>query len=272
MHADLQRRVQRYGWDKAAAHYERFWKEPLAPAQTLLMDLAALRPGERVLDVACGTGLVTLNAARAVGPEGEVIGTDLSDEMVTATREMAERESQPTITAERMDAEALDFPDDSFDVALCALGLMYVPDPMEAVREMHRVVKPGGRCVIAVWGQRNQCGWAELFPIVDRRVSSDVCPMFFQLGARGALGSTLDTAGFSEINSQRISTTLRYASEDDACGAGFLGGPVAMAYARFDEQTRAEAHQEYLDSLAPYRDGSAFAIPGEFVVAQGRKA
>ncbi|WP_412068795.1 class I SAM-dependent methyltransferase [Rubrivirga sp. IMCC43871] len=269
MHPDLQRRVQRYGWDKAAHVYEPYWREPLAVAQRQLLDWAALRPGQRVADVACGTGLVTLDAARAVGDTGEVVATDLSDAMVAATTAAAAREGLAHVTALRADAEALPGPGEAFDVALCALGLMYVPDPRRAMREMHRVLRPGGRAVAAVWGRRDRCGWAELFSIVDHRVSSDVCPMFFQLGGEGALEREFTEAGFADVEAVRLSTVLRYTSADDACGAAFLGGPVAMAYARFDEPTRAEAHEEYLASIAEYRDGDGYAIPGEFVVARG---
>src|SRR5215831_16945194 len=90
MDARLQRRIQRYGWDKASAEYERYWREQLAPAQERLLALAALRPGERVLDVACGTGLVSLRAAMLVGPAGDVVATDISQDMVTRARRQAE--------------------------------------------------------------------------------------------------------------------------------------------------------------------------------------
>ena len=269
MSPDLQRRVQRYGWDKAAPVYDRYWQESLEPAQKRLLDRAELRPGQRVLDVACGTGLVTVEAGRAVGASGAVVGTDLSDAMVAATREAAEREGLGNVEAERADAEALPGPDGAFDVALCALGLMYVPDPLQALREIHRVLRPEGRVVAAVWGKRDRCGWAEVFPIVDRRVKSDVCPMFFHLGAEGALEHAFRKAGFTDVEGERISAVLRYESADDACGAAFAGGPAAMAYARFDEQARSEAHAEYLESISPYHDGSSYAVPGEFVVVRG---
>jgi ubiquinone/menaquinone biosynthesis C-methylase UbiE len=97
-----------------------------------------------------------------------------------------------------MDAEALTFDAASFDVALCALGLMYVPEPQKAIAEMHRVLPPRGRAVVAVWGARNRCGWAEIFPIVDRRVASEVCPMFFQLGTGDMLRNVFEAAGFTE--------------------------------------------------------------------------
>lgn len=272
MDARFQRRVQRYGWDKAAAYYEQYWARQLAPAQTRLLELADLRPGEKVLDIACGTGLVTLPAADAVGPSGAVVGTDISDVMVLRLREMAAQRGLPQVSAERMDAEDLRFPDVTFDAALCALGLMYVPDPLKALQEMRRVLGPGGRAVAAVWGARKNCGWAEIFPIVDSRVRSEVCPLFFQLGTGDALKYTMEAADLADVVVGRLTTTLVYDSGEEACGAAFAGGPVALAYSRFDERTSAEAHAEYLASIEPYRRGDGYAIPGEFVVARGRKA
>ena len=271
MDARLQRRVQRYGWDKAAASYERFWQAQLAPAQRRLLELAALAPGERVLDIACGTGLVTFPAAEQVGPSGQVLATDISDVMVTSLREQAARRGLAHVSSARMDAEALDVPDDSMDVVLCALGLMYVPDPVRALSEMHRVLVPGGRAVVAVWGARANCGWADIFPIVDARVESEVCPMFFQLGAGDQLRATMQEAGFADPAIERISSILHYDSPEDACGAAFAGGPVALAYSKFDDRTRAEAHAEYVESITPWRTGDAFDVPGEFVVGTARR-
>ncbi|HLS85229.1 MAG TPA: methyltransferase domain-containing protein, partial [Burkholderiales bacterium] len=195
----LQRRVQRYGWDRAVVAYEASWRDQLEPAHSLMLDMAALQPGERVLDVACGTGLVSFRAAAAVGADGAVVGTDISGEMVeTARREAALRELA-NVAFERADAEALPLPDGAFDAALCGLGLMYVPDPVQALSEMRRVLRPGGRTAAAVWGARRNCGWAEIFPITDARVASEVCPMFFHLGTKDMLARTFEAAGFVEI-------------------------------------------------------------------------
>jgi ubiquinone/menaquinone biosynthesis C-methylase UbiE len=269
MDAKVQRRVQRYGWDKAATTYDRYWQEQLAPAQERLLGLAALRPGERVLEVACGTGLVTFQAAAAVGASGSVVATDISDAMVASLRAEAASRQLTQVTTARMDAEALDVPDGAFDVALCALGLMYVPDPVAALREMRRALAPGGRAVAAVWGARDRCGWADIFPIVDARVRSDVCPMFFQLGTGDRLARAMGDAGFTSVESERLSSVLRYDSAADACGAAFVGGPVALAYSRFDAATREAAHSEYLASIEPWRAGERYEVPGEFVIVRG---
>jgi ubiquinone/menaquinone biosynthesis C-methylase UbiE len=265
----LQRRVQRYGWDKAAAFYERFWSRQLAPAQKRLLELADLQPGEQVLELAAGTGLVTFPAAEAVGPAGRVVATDISDVMVRQLTSDAAARGLSQITAERTDAEALRWDAGAFDAVLCGLGLMYVVNPAACLAESYRVLKPGGRMVAAVWGARRNCGWAEIFPIVDRRVQSEVCPMFFQLGTGSVLAQTMTSAGFTHVTEDRLNTTLEYDSADEAVGAAFAGGPVALAYARFDEGTRESAHAEYLASIEPYRAGDGYRIPGEFVVVRG---
>jgi ubiquinone/menaquinone biosynthesis C-methylase UbiE len=171
-----------------------------------------------------------------------------------------------------MDAEALDLPDASFDVVLCALGLMYVPSPAKALAEAFRVLRPQGRVVTAVWGARRNCGWADIFPIVDARVQSEVCPMFFQLGTGDSLRDAIASAGFERIHADRLSTTLEYETAEQACGAAFAGGPVALAYSRFDARSRDEAHAEYLASIHQWRTSGGYAIPGEFVVVGATRA
>lgn len=272
MKPDLQRRVQRYGWNKASVYYDESWKEQLIPAQDKLLDMARLHPGEKVLETACGTGLVTFRAARSVLPDGEITATDLSDDMVDLAKSMAADRNIHNVIFRQMDAEQLALDDNSFDAAICGLGLMYVPDPLQSMKEMHRVLKPGGRTVVAIWGERKKCGWADIFPIVDKRVASDVCPLFFQQGTGDTLQSTMQSAGFTEIEIERFSVHLHFTSEEHAIKAAFFGGPVALAYHKFDEKTRKEAHQEYLDSINPFRNGNGYDIPGEFVAAKGLKA
>lgn len=271
MEPRLQRRVQRYGWDRAAGLYEHGWRAQLEPAQSLLLERARLAPGEVVLDIACGTGLISRRAALAVRPGGRVLGVDISDEMVRRAAELASAEGLEELRFRRMEAEELDFPDGGFDAVLCALGMMYVTDHRQALREQLRVLRPGGRALCAVWGDRRRCGWAEIFPIVDRRVRSEVCPLFFQLGTGETLANAMSAAGFEEVSSTRITTQLEYPSAAEALEAAFDAGPVALANARFDEATRSTAHAEYLASIEPYRRGDAYHIPGEFVVAQGRR-
>jgi len=267
MDARLQRRIQRYGWDLAAADYESLWQAQLAEAQVALLALASPAEGEQVLDIACGTGLVSLEAARAVGPRGRVLGIDLSERMVDAAERRARDLGLSNCSFSRMDAEMLALPNASFDVVLCALGLMYMPNPERALREMSRVLRPGGRLSLAVWGERANCGWSALFPIVDAEVESEVCPLFFRLGNRDTLANLCVDEKFDDVRHRRLTTTLSFADANEACDAAFVGGPVALAWSRFDDEVRARVRARYLDAINPWRRGQGYRIPGEFVVA-----
>ena len=176
--------------------------------------------------------------------------------MIGRLQNAAARAGLTHVVGQRADAEALDLPEETFDVGLCALGLMYVAEPMRALEHVYRALRPGGRLVVAVWGERAKCGWAEVFPIVERRVASDVCPLFFQMGAGETLRHTLAGAGFDQVEVYRIATTLWFDSGEAACGAAFAGGPVALAYTRFDEPTRAAVHEEYLTSIQAHSTGT----------------
>lgn len=269
MEPNLQRRVQRYGWDKASKYYENSWQAQLRPAHDLLLELSGVQAEEQVLDIAAGTGLVTFRLAELVGKKGHVLGTDISEVMVKTAQQIAESRGISNVDFKRMEAEELEVDDETFDLVVCALGLMYVPEVDAAFNEMYRVLKPGGRASAAVWGQRKNCGWADIFPIVDARVSSDVCPLFFQLGTGDLLEQSFAKAGFRDIEVKRIGTTLEYSSAQEACEAAFLGGPVALAYARFTPKVKEEVKAEYIRSIEAFRTNTGYAIPGEFVTGVG---
>ena len=271
MDARLQRRVQRYGWDLAADAYAQHWHGLLAGVQGELMALAALAPGEAVLDVACGTGVLAVAAAQAVRPAGRVLGVDLADAMVRASGQRAQDLGLGHATFARMDAERLALPDAGFDVALCVLGLMYVPDPDAALRELHRVLRPGGRAVLAVWGARAQCGWAPLFGIVDAEVRSEVCPLFFGLGQGTALARRCAAAGLQVTLQRRRSDWLEHADAADACAAVFAGGPVALAWSRFDAAVRERVQGRYLQAIAPWRQGPGYRVPAEYLIVVAQR-
>lgn len=271
MKPELQRRVQRYGWDYSSPHYEKGWQRQLWPAQERLLQSGNFSDDGKVLDISCGTGLVTFPIAQALQPEGRVTGIDLSEGMIEHAAKESERLGFKNIEFKHMDAEELRFPDNTFDRAINSLGLMYYPDPDQAVAEMYRVLKPGGTAASLVWGRRKACGWAEIFPIVDRRVKSDVCPLFFQLGTGENLYRAFDKAGFTDCSSERFTITLHYNTEEEAIVGAFLGGAVALAYRKFDEQVKNEVHEEYIASIEPFRNAHGFDIPGEFVIVKGRK-
>lgn len=271
MKPELQRRVQRYGWDNAAPYYDTGWQKQLWPAQERILSNIEVKPGDQVLDISCGSGLVTLPIAKSVTPRGKVTGIDLSECMIEEARARTDKTDLSNVTYQQMDAENLEFEDNRFDAVVCSLGLMYFPYPEKALEEMYRVAKAGAEISTLVWGARKECGWASIFPIIDKRVKSDVCPLFFQLGTGTTLKKAFEAIGFKSVSSDRFSITLNFKDNEEACIAAFWGGAVALAYQKFDDQTREEAKKEYLDSIQKFKLADEYNIPGEFVITKGKK-
>jgi len=271
MEPALQKRVQRYGWDKASTYYENTWQQQLKPAHDALFDFAAIQQGQKIIDIACGTGLISFRASAATGNNGFVLATDISDKMIEIADKTSKENNIGNIRFERMDAEELKMNDEEFDVAICALGLMYVPNPLNAMKEMYRVLKKGGKAVVAVWGKRDHCGWADIFEIVDKRVTSEVCPMFFNLGNDNVLEKNFEFGGFSTVKIKKIQSSLEYDTEEAACAAAFEGGPVALAYFKFPENVQKEVCEEYLASIEKYKTKKGYSVPGEFIIGLGLK-
>ena len=169
-----------------------------------------------------------------------------------------------------MNADDLAVEEGRFDAALCALGLMYVPNSRLAVASMRRAVQSGGRVAATVWGQRKNCGWAEIFPIVDARVQSKVCPLFFGCGAPGALHRDFEQAGLRDIREHRQQEMLQFQNDRVLLTAMLISGPVALAVKRFTPEVLTEVEIAFLASLKQHRvaDGR-YLIPGEFVTVVG---
>jgi SAM-dependent methyltransferase len=271
MDARVFRRVQRYGWDAATDAYDRGWVPQLERLTESCVARAAPRPGERVLDLATGTGVGAFAAALAVGAGGRVTGVDVSEKMVKLAARRAANAGVRNVVFQRNDMEATGAGDGAFDAVTCAFGLMFAADRAAAFAEIARVTAPGGRVSVCAWGRRARCGFAEVFPIVDARVDSDVCPLFFALGVPGALTASLARAGLTDVTEESVPVTLSWASADEACRAMLEGGAVALAWSRFSSETRAVVRAEYLASLEPFRRGDRYDVAAEVVFATARR-
>ncbi|HJS38587.1 MAG TPA: DUF1330 domain-containing protein [Burkholderiales bacterium] len=177
----------------------------------VVSDLARLKPGECVLDVACGTGVLALAAAGRVGPEGKVVGLDASADMLGVARRKSAR-----IEWREGRAEAIPYPDRSFDAVVSQFGLMFFEDRAAALREMLRVLRPGGRLAIAVCDALERSpGYAALAALLQRLFGERIADAFrapFALGDEGALQSLCDQAGIDDAKIERHQGTVRFAS------------------------------------------------------------
>ena len=210
-------------WDEVAARWHRWtpvMSAQYAPASELMFDLAQLRPGDRVLDIAAGDGYQSIAAARRVGTSGHVLVTDLAPEQLKYAAAAAREAGVSHIETRVMDAENLDLPDASFDAVLCQFGLMFLPDPDRGLREMLRVLKPGAwaSLVIAAAGGFPE---SELAASIVRDRLGDATPpperiSSASLGGPGALKRRLEAAGFLAVESHEMTVPLRLPSTTDA--------------------------------------------------------
>jgi SAM-dependent methyltransferase len=153
------KRLDAASYDDAAAEFDRLTEQFNGPLAAQLLHLARLQPTDHVLDIGCGTGLVALHAAR-LACNGRVVGIDHSAGMLRQASVKAEASGLGDVIIFRwMDAERLEFPEQSFDVVLSLYALFHFPDPLAAVREMHRVLRPNGRLVIGVGGGPSLLSW-----------------------------------------------------------------------------------------------------------------
>jgi len=181
-----------------------------APITAALIEAAAIKAGQRVLDVAGGAGEPSLTIARVVGPSGHVVCTDAVAEMVATAEREAARQGLHNLDFQPCLADSLPFADDSFNAVVSRLGAMFFPDPASALREMLRVAKPGGRIALAVWGAREFNPFFSLVTdVMARYIESPPedpdAPGAFRFAQPGKLAPIMAEAGAVEIGEQAIS-------------------------------------------------------------------
>jgi SAM-dependent methyltransferase len=247
----------------------RYFIGPWTPG---LIAVAALQPGERALDVACGTGVVTRLVAPAVGATGQVTGLDINPAMLAVARSLPPP-SGASITWVEGNAVAMDFPDASFDVILCQQGLQFFPDKAAALREMHRVLVPGGRMVLSVWKSAGPYNVA-VADALEHHVGVEAATRFRAsrvVPNAGALYRLLIEAGFPAVEIRPSTMTIRLPSLDTFVLGHLSGMPVAAAVSALSEEQRAALARQVKTALEPYADGDGVAVPDEVNIVTTHK-
>ncbi|HEX5762544.1 MAG TPA: methyltransferase domain-containing protein [Solirubrobacterales bacterium] len=221
MSADSHREASREQWGSSAEVWARAAEEEetgaSASATEWMLAAAGLRPGERVLELACGAARVGFHAADAVRPGGSVLCSDFAEEMVQAVESRVARTGVENVEPRVLDAERLDLDDESFDAVLCRFGYMLMSNPARAMTESRRVLRPGGRLVLAVWGAPERNPW--LTAVTDATMDrlgapppEPGTPGPFALGEPERLRELLAGAALEEIDVEAIDAEQPYDS------------------------------------------------------------
>ncbi|HSH81130.1 MAG TPA: methyltransferase domain-containing protein [Herpetosiphonaceae bacterium] len=260
--ADQKRRV-RENFNTIAVGYDTLRFVQVCAGR--LMELAVLPVGARVLDVATGTGLVAMTAAAIVGPNGAVVGIDLSPEMLERARQKLKQAGSTHVDFQEGDAERLTFPDDSFDVVLCASSLFFVPDMLAALREWRRVLVPGGFAGFTAFGATFHHPLRELW---SRRLQqhglTPPVPPNGRLADPATCEQLLREAGFAriEVRTEQLGYHLTAEERWQELQASLEARPLVQLSAAQREQIKAE-HLAELEALAPPR-GIWVDVPAHF--------
>lgn len=238
-----------------------------------LVEIAAVKPGDRVLDVACGTGVVTQLVANKIGSAGQVVGFDLNAGMLARAKDS--RETAVAIEWRLGNATDMPFGDATFDCVICQHGLQFIPNKAAAVSEMHRVLADRGRIVISVWRSIEHCPWqAAIADALDRNMGHEQATQIrsaFNFGDADQLKQVIVTAGFRDVEVRIERETIRHASVAEYVPGYISATPVAAAVAGLDREAQEKIITDVRDALAAYRVGDGLAAPIEAHVAIGHR-
>ncbi len=237
------------GYNVAFSHVSNYFVPSLLKA-------ARLQSGQNVLDVATGTGIAAEAALAVVGPSGSVVAADISPDMVEKARQRLGQTPNASVTVE--DGQSLSFPDETFDVVLCSLGLMFFPDPARGLSEFCRVLKPGGRAAVSVSASAGRSYNGRINVVLARFVPSliEVNARYFAIGEEARLVSLLGDAGFVDVETHTNKHTFTLPSFDAFYapyerGAGSTGQALASLTDEIRHAIREEVRRELNDTGGP---------------------
>jgi SAM-dependent methyltransferase len=259
-------------WNRWGPQLERW----LGPATEVMLDLAAVATGAKVLDIAAGAGGQTLAAARRVGPQGRVLATDVAPAILDFADANARAAGFSNVHVQVLDGEQLDVEPGHFDAVISRVGLIYFPDRQRALAGILRALRPGGRLAAIVYStpERNPFFSIPVSVIRERAQLPPPAPGQpgpFSLGAPGVAEQALADAGFTDVVAVRIDAPLRLSSVDECLRFEQESfGALHQMLSGLDEAGREAAWQEIRERLAAFETGDGFSGPCELIVVAGR--
>ena len=230
-----------------------------------------------ILDLASGTGEPAISLAARVGSKGQVTALDLSTDLLEIAAERARARGYTNFKTQQADAQSLPFPDESFDLATSRFGVMFFPDPVLALQELRRVLRPGARACFLVWGAFEQPYWESTMGVVHRHVAGPLLapggPDPFKFAPPGSLSEVLRNAGFSAIEEE--TRTLPWVWPGSVEEVWEQAQAVAVPFRPMLERVPADKwpaiHAEVHAAVRQYWDGEKIAFGVSVVLASGKK-
>ncbi len=269
-------------WDAAAAGWNehgadiRAWLQQPTDA---MCRMAGITTGARVLDVAAGAGDQTLAIARRVGDKGYVLATDLSPAIVALARDNAVCAGFTQVETRVADGEDLDVAESSFDAAVCRLGLMFFPDPLRGLREMHRALRPGGGACTMVFSrpEKNPCVTILMATALKHAGLPALDPFrpggLLSLGQPGRIDGLFRSAGFSDVATTAVDAVFRLPSVDHYLAfVRSSASPILQILGRLDAEVADAAWREMRERLMPFTTDAGWEGPNELLLTAGRRA
>jgi len=268
----------------ASAEYAEQWRrgkrlrgEASEAVTEMILDLANIQVGDRVLELAAGMGDLAVMTARRVGPNGHVLATDISANMLNVAAEAAREAGVTNVETRVMDAESIELAPASFNAALCRSALMHFPNPIKALVGMYRVLKPSGKCAVTVFStaEKNPFHGLPLSIVSDLEklsLPAPAQPGMFALSGQGVLEDCYTKAGFRDVTVRAVAVQRHFPSTVEAIEAMKGSFPrLQTLLTKLGDADRVLAWSEIEQQLNQFEGPNGFEAPGEWLVGVGTK-